>query len=120
MSKLDNLDKLFISWAFLLQIVLIVHFALRRRLFESYTLKYGWLVYALCIPAAVISIVLLVGGKSWYFWLAGFLFLVYAAYGYWIDYMKQIQWLELTRFRGHLYAYLEGVHDAANTTAVSG
>jgi len=30
MSKLDNLDKLFVVWAFLFQIVLIVHFALRK------------------------------------------------------------------------------------------
>jgi hypothetical protein len=81
MSKLDNLDKLFVYWSFFFQIVLIVHFAFRKRLFESYSLKYGWLVYALCIPAAVISLVLLLGGKSWYFWLGGFLFVIYASYG---------------------------------------
>ena len=90
--KLDNLDKLFIVWAFLFQIVLIIHFALRRRLYESYTLRYGWLVYALCIPAVLVSIVLLLGGKSWFFWLGGFLFLLFAAYGYWIDYVRQIPW----------------------------
>jgi len=92
MSKLDSLDRLFVVWAFFFQIVLIVHFALRKRLFESYTGRYGWLVYALCIPAAVISIVLLAGGKSWSFWLGGFLFLAYSAFGYWTDYVKGIQW----------------------------
>lgn len=92
MSELDNLDRLFVVWAFFFQIVLIVHFALRKRLFESYTLRYGWLVYALSIPAVVISIVLLFSGKSWSFWLGGFLFLVYAAYGTWIDYVKGMQW----------------------------
>jgi hypothetical protein len=91
-GELDSLDTLFVMWAFLFQLVLIVHFALRQRLFESYTLKYGWLVYALCIPAEVVSVILLVGGKSWSFWLGGLLFLVYAAYGYWIDYVKGIQW----------------------------
>ena len=35
MSDLDKLDKLSVAWAFLLQIVLIVHFALRKRFFES-------------------------------------------------------------------------------------
>jgi hypothetical protein len=63
MTKLDNLDKLFVVWAFLFQIVLIVHFALRRPFFESYTLKFGWIVYALCIPAVVISVIVLLGGK---------------------------------------------------------
>lgn len=91
MTRLDNLDKLFIVWAFLFQILLIAHFAVRKPLFESYTVKYGWMIYALCIPAVVISIVLIRGGKSWSFWLGGFLFLVYAVFGYWIDYVAQIQ-----------------------------
>ena len=91
MTKLDNLDKLFVAWAFLLQIVLIVHFAVRKPYFESYTVKYGWIVYALCIPAVVISIVLMRGGKSWSLWLGGFLFLAFAIFGYWVDYVAQIQ-----------------------------
>lgn len=91
MSKLDNLDKLFIIWAFLFQILLIAHFAIRKPLFESYTVKYGWIIYALCVPAIVISIVLIRGGKSWSFWLGGFLFLVYAVFGYWVDFVAQIQ-----------------------------
>ena len=92
MPGLDRLDILFVVWAFTFQIVLIVHFALRKRLFESYTQRYGWIVYALCFPAAILSIVLLLGGKTWSFWLGGFLFLVYAAFGYWVDYVKQIRW----------------------------
>lgn len=91
LRSFDHLNRLFIVWAFLLQIVLIVHFALRKPLFESYTLKYGWVVYALGIPAAVISIVILRGGKSWSFWLGGFLFLIYAIFGFYIDYVAQIQ-----------------------------
>ena len=90
-DNLDRLDKLFVVWAFLFQILLIVHFALRKPFFESYTMKFGWIVYALCIPAVVISIILLRGGKSWSFWLGGFLFLLFAAFGYWIDYVLNIQ-----------------------------
>ena len=90
-DNLDNLDRLFVVWAFLLQIVLIVHFAVRKPFFESYTLKIGWIVYALCLPAAVISIILRRGGKSWSFWLGGFLFILFAAFGYWVDYIAQIQ-----------------------------
>jgi len=91
MTELDNLDKLFVIWAFLFQVSLIAHFAIRKPFFESYTVKYGWIIYALCIPAVVISIFLLRGGKSWAFWLGGFLFLVYALFGYWVDYVAQIE-----------------------------
>jgi hypothetical protein len=92
MINIDRWDRLYVAWAFFLQIVLIVHFALRKVYFESYTLKYGWIVYALCIPAAVISIFLLLNGKSWSFWLGGFLFLAYSAYGYWIDFVQKLSW----------------------------
>jgi hypothetical protein len=92
MTGFDNLDILFIVWALFFQSVLVVHFAARKRFFESYTLRFGWAVYALSIPAAVISVVLLLGGKTWSFWLGGFLFLAYAAYGYWVDYVRQIPW----------------------------
>jgi Gpi18-like mannosyltransferase len=92
MSSFDGLDILFAVWAFFFQIVFVIRFAVRKRFFESYALRFGWIVYALSIPAAAISLVLLVGGKLWSFWLGGFLFLVYAAYGYWVDYVRRIPW----------------------------
>jgi hypothetical protein len=112
MSDLDNWDKLFIVWAFLFQVVLIVHFALRKRFFESYTIKVGWIVYALCIPAVAISVMLLLRGKSWSFWLGGFLFLPYAAFGYWVDYVAKIQWrnpLRLSIATPYVFLYLATV-----------
>jgi hypothetical protein len=96
--NIDNLDKLFVVWAFLLQIALVVHYAVRKPFFESYTVKYGWIVYALCIPAAIISIILLRGGKSWSFWLGGFFFVIFAAFGYWVDYAAQIQFRNPLRY----------------------
>lgn len=92
MQNLNQLDFLFVFWAFFYQIVLIIHFAARKRFFESYTLKYGWLVYVLCIPGVIVSIILLLGGKSWSFWLGGFLLLVFSIFGYYVDYIKKIQW----------------------------
>lgn len=112
MSDLDNYDKLFIVWAFTFQIVLIVHFAVRKPFFESYTVKYGWIVYALCIPAVIISIILMLGGKSWSFWLGGFLFLIYAAFGYWVDYVAKIPWrnpLSLSIAIPYVFLYLSTV-----------
>ena len=88
MFSLDKRDTLFVVWAFTLQIILIIHFAIRKRFFENYTVKYGWIMYALSVPAVVISVLLLLSGKSWSFWLGGFLFLIFAAFGYYIDYIK--------------------------------
>jgi len=110
--NIDNLDKLFVVWAFLLQVIFIVHFAARKPFFESYAVKYGWIVYALCIPAAIISIILLRGGKSWSFWLGGFLFIVFAAFGYWVDYVAQIQFrnpLRLSIALPYVFLYLATV-----------
>ena len=90
MFGLDRLDTLFVIWSFTLQIILIIHFAIRKPLFESYTKKIGWIVYALCLPALIISILLLLLGKSWSFWLGGFIFVIWAIFGYWIDYVKGI------------------------------
>ena len=111
-DNLDKLDKLFIVWAFLFQVILIIHFAIRKPLMESYTEKFGWIVYALCIPAVVISIILLRGGKSWSFWLGGFLFLIYAVFGYWIDYVIQIPFrnpLRLSIAIPYVFLYLATV-----------
>ena len=112
MEGLDRFDYLFIVWAFFFQTVLIIHFTVRKRFMESYTVKYGWLVYALSIPAALISVIILLGGKDWTYWLGGFLFLVYAAYGYWIDYVKQIPFrnpLRLSIVFPYVFLYLATV-----------
>jgi hypothetical protein len=111
-KNLDKLDRLFVVWAFLLQVVLIIHFALRKPFMESYTEKFGWIVYALCIPAVIISIILLRGGKSWSFWLGGFLFLIYAVFGYWVDYGAQIPFrnpLRLSIALPYVFLYLASV-----------
>ena len=111
-EDLDSLDKLFVVWAFLLQITLIIHFAIRRPFLESYTEKFGWIVYALCIPAVIISIILMRGVKSWSFWLGGFLFLIYAAFGFWVDYVAQIQFrnpLRISIVIPYVFLYLATV-----------
>ena len=111
-DALDKLDKLFVVWAFLFQIVLLVHFALRKPFFESYALKFGWVVYALCIPAVLISIILLRGGKGWSFWLGGVLFLIFAVFGYWVEYVQHIPWrtpLNLSIAIPYIFLYLATV-----------
>lgn len=88
---MDNLEILFVVWAFLFQITLIVHFTLRKWVFDI-ALKYGWIVYALSIPAAAISIILLLNGKTWSLWLGGFIYLVWATFGFSVEYVQKIEW----------------------------
>jgi hypothetical protein len=92
MNRLDPLKTLFVVWAFAFQILLIVHFSLRKLAFESYTFQYGWIVYAMSIPAVVISTILLIKGQPWALWTGGFIYLVWAAFGYWIEYVQRIKW----------------------------
>jgi hypothetical protein len=91
MSDSDRLETLFVVWAFLFQTVLIVHFALRKWRFDV-VVRYGWIVYALGIPAGVVSVLLLRGGKPWSLWLGGFIHLVWSIYGYTVEFVKGIRW----------------------------
>lgn len=86
MAGLDGLELLFVLWAFLFQIILIIHFALRKWHFNL-AMRYGPIIYALGIPAAMISLLLLLGGKTWSLWLGGFIWLVWGIFGYWIEYV---------------------------------
>ena len=90
-AALDTLDILFILFGFLFQIVLIIHFALRRWAFQT-ALRYGPLVYALGIPALALCIAQIAAGKAWYLWLAGILYAVWALLGYWVEYVRRIDW----------------------------
>ncbi len=87
----DTLDILFVTGAFLFQVFLTGHFALRRWHFDT-ALRYGPVVYALGVPAAMFSLVLLLTGRPWTFWLGGFLYLTWAVFGYSVEYVLKIEW----------------------------
>jgi hypothetical protein len=91
MRTLDTLDTLFVVFAFALQIVLIAHFALRRWRFDT-AMRYGPFVYILAIPAVCLSAAQIAGGKPWYLWLAGVLYAVWALFGYYVEYVRRIDW----------------------------
>lgn len=109
MFGLESLELLFVIWAFLFQAILIVHFSLRRWAFDRYVLKFGRIVYAMSIPAVVVSLFLLLGGKTWSLWMGGCIYLVWAAYGYSVEYVKGIQWRNPIRwpiFGPYVFLYL--------------
>jgi hypothetical protein len=91
-ARLDSPKALFVITAFAFQMLLIAHFALRKWAFESYTYRFGWIVYALSIPSAVVSVVLLAQGAPWAFWAGGFIYFAWAAYGFWVEYVQKIKW----------------------------
>jgi hypothetical protein len=108
MFGLDNLELIFVIWALLFQIILIVHFTLRKWHFDL-AMRYGPVVYALGIPAAAISLLLLLGGKTWSLWLGGFFCLVWGSFGYWVEYVKKIQWRDPPYWRifgPYIFLYL--------------
>ena len=90
-SDLDRFDNLFVFTAFFIQIVLLIFFALRKWMFDT-AMHVGWIVYALAVPALIISVLLLMNGKSWYFWLGGFLYTAWAILGYFVDVARPIAW----------------------------
>jgi hypothetical protein len=111
MVGLDNLDALFVVSAFLFQIVLITHFALRKWRF-GLAMRYGPIVYALSIPAAAVSVLLLLGGKAWSLWTSGCIYLIWAVFGYAVEYAKEIQWRTPIRwsiFCPYVFLYLATV-----------
>jgi hypothetical protein len=91
MSGLDRLDLLYVGWSFFFHIALIALFAVRKVNLDA-ILKYGWVFYALSIPAVVVSVLILRGGKPFSFWIAGFVFLVWAIFGYVVEYQMGINW----------------------------
>jgi len=91
MSGLTDLQTVFVINAFLFQIILIVHFALRRWRF-TIAVRYGWIVYALGFLSAAVSVWMLVGGMDWSFWVGGLLYLTWAIFGYLNEYIRKIEW----------------------------
>ena len=47
-------------------------------------------MYALGLPAAALSVWLLVAGADWTLWAAGFLCLAFSLFGFWVDYVAAI------------------------------
>jgi hypothetical protein len=112
MTDLDRLDTLFLAWAFFFQVVLIVHFLLRKWAFEAYTIRYGWIVYALAAPSVLISAAILFGGKPWSFWLGGVIYAAWAVFGYVVEYVIHVQWrspIEWRYFGPYVLLYLATV-----------
>ncbi|MBN1267296.1 MAG: hypothetical protein JXA25_17525 [Anaerolineales bacterium] len=78
--------RLYVITAFAFNSLLILHFALRKWAFDKYIFQYGWLFYVMAIPAAVVSVILLRRGAPWWMWTGGFLYLIWAIFGYLVEF----------------------------------
>jgi D-alanyl-D-alanine carboxypeptidase len=84
-------SPLFVVFGFLVQVLLVVDFTARlwRPMLER---RYGWLIYALGLPAAVTVAFLLLNGAPWYEPLAFGLFTAWTAFGATVDYLRPVPW----------------------------
>ncbi len=91
MPKFDSLELLFTCFAFLFQLVLLVHFSLRKWRFDT-AIRLGPVVYALSIIFVLVSFILILGGRQRSFWIGGFIYLAWAIFGYIVEYILKIDW----------------------------
>jgi hypothetical protein len=94
---MENYQILFLLNAFLVQLILIVHFTLRKWRFNL-AMRYGPIVYALSIPSFILSIFLYNRGVGYSFWLGGIVYLVWAWYGFSVEYILRIEWRNSLRW----------------------
>lgn len=109
MFTLSGQEKLYVVTAFTFQLLLLVHFILRKWVFDRYIYQFGWIVYALALPAAIVSIVLLHQGAEWWMWTGGFLYLIWAVFGYVVEYKLGIAWrspIHWPVFGPYIFLYL--------------
>lgn len=97
MFGLEPLEAVYASVALLFQLILVVHFSVRRWRFET-ALRYGWIVYGLGPPYAALSVFLLLAGAPWWMWAGGFLYLVWAVFGFTVEYLRHLEWRRPVRW----------------------
>lgn len=88
---LEKYDSLFVAWSFFFQLILISLFTIRRIRLDL-ILSHGWIFYALSLIGLLVSITLLKQGKPLSLWLGGFIFLIWAIFGYIVEYQLNIHW----------------------------
>lgn len=88
---MDKFQKLYVFSSFFIQIVLLLYFAIRKWNFDL-ALRWGWVIYALAVPALILTILLMRGRTSWFFWISGFLYLAWAVFGYVVDIAHPVEW----------------------------
>lgn len=88
---MDGYDRIFTLTAFILQFILLGYFVFRKVDFEQAVVR-GWIVYAMAVPALVVTFVMIRASKPWTFWVGGLLFTAWAILGFVVDIGRPVEW----------------------------
>lgn len=88
---MDNLHSVYVAFSIVFHLMLCIHFAVRKWHFQT-TIRWGWLVYALSLPALGLSVWLKNQGVEWFFWIAGILYFIWSLFGFGVEYIFRIEW----------------------------
>jgi hypothetical protein len=88
---MSGTERLFAGTALAIQALLTAYFALRAWSFET-ALQIGWVIYAVAIPALIVSLVLTRARAPWYQWIGGPLYAAWAAFGFYVDIANPVGW----------------------------
>ena len=82
---------LFVAFAFLAQILLLLDFT-ARNLRPALEIKYGWIVYATAIPGLVLGVLNLATDQPWYMVTAPLVYCAWGAFGFYVDRYRPVEW----------------------------
>ena len=96
MSTFTSYEFVFIAAAFTYQVLLLFNF-IGRNLRPEIERKFGWILYALSVPALFIGAIYFLNQQPWYYGSAFLLFALWGGFGYYIDVYRKIPWRNPTR-----------------------
>jgi hypothetical protein len=101
-------DAVYVGVVLALQAILIVYFALRRWR-APFAYRIGRAIYALGVPLAAYSVVMVFAGRPWYLWVGGLVYALWGLLGNKVDVGRPLQWYEPIcpmPFNGYVVLYL--------------
>ena len=91
MNTQDFLPTLFAGSALAIQTLLVLNFAARHWA-PRQERRWGWIIYALGLPALGLSALFSLARQPWYHGLAYLLFAAWAAFGCVVDILRPVNW----------------------------
>lgn len=90
----NGYEFVFVGFAYLIQVLLIFNF-IARNWKPELERRHGWMIYALGILSAGMCLLYWINDQPWYLTLGFGVYALWAAYGFYIDQYREINWREL-------------------------
>lgn len=84
-------ENVFVAFALTVNGLLVLNFAARRWR-PQLERRWGWLVYAMGLPAVLLALTAWAGARPWYYGLACLLYAAWSAFGYSVDIVWPVSW----------------------------